>query len=555
MSAILLLSLLGGAYALNCTSQTFSTPVVEGARILSIAAQVISSFGGTSGNDVCFVNVTLTHPGTNDGVNNYYTLPLNNYNDRFQGQGGAGWAAGNPFGLATANAEGYAAGTTDAGHELSIASAQDASGWALLSPGNVNQYLLLNFARRSVHDMTVVGKQITASFYGKEPCWSYFNGCSNGGRQGLQSAQFYPDDYDGILAGAPAVQWTSLVTFGAWSWSLLTDANYYPDLCEFQGVVDAVTAACDELDGLKDNMISAPGLCKFDPSTIVGKQYTCFSDGSKRTFSSQIAEIVKKAWAGPHTPQGQFLWWGLLQGANFTGLYMNKNTGNVENTPRPFQVSDSWIRAFIAKDLSFNTSTIKLDQYSDLFLKAHLEYDSTMASASPDLRAYKRRGGKIISWQGLADQLVNPQGTITYYQGVQARDHSVHDFYRLFFTPGVGHCQGGIGAQPIDPIAQLRDWVENGTAPATLKAGSAYPINSTSSAAVNATQNVRFLDLCPWPSVTKYNGKGDPNLATSYSCATERGWLDFQGPNGRDYDYFTAPGWYGGDSNITQNFA
>lgn len=142
-----------------------------------------------------------------------------------------------------------------------------------------------------------------------------------------------------------------------------------------------------------------------------------------------------------------------------------------------------------------------------------------------------------------------------YYQGVEALDSSVHDFYRLFFSPGVGHCMGGIGPQPIDPMAQLRTWVENGTAPATLKAGSAYSINSTSTSVVNATQNVRFVDLCPWPNVTKYNGKGNPNLASSYDCATEKGWLDFSGPNGRDYNFFTAPGWYGGDSNITKNFA
>lgn len=212
MSVILLFSLLGGAYALNCTKEAFRTPTVEGGSILSIAAQTIPSFGSTPGNDICFVNVTLTHPGTGDGVNNYYTLPLNNYNGRFQGVGGAGWVSGNPFGLATANAAGYAAGTTDAGHELSIPAVQDASSWALLSPGNVNQYLLLNFARRSTHDMTVIGKQITADFYGRKPCKSYFNGCSNGGRQGLVSAQYYPDDYDGILAGAPAIQWTSLLT-------------------------------------------------------------------------------------------------------------------------------------------------------------------------------------------------------------------------------------------------------------------------------------------------------------------------------------------------------
>lgn len=229
MIAVSLLLLVGQALALDCTAASFRPPVAAGVKVLSLTADLRKDFG-SAGNDVCYLNITITHPGTGDGVNNYYALPTKNYNDRFQGQGGGGWAAGNPLGLFQASALGYAAGTTDAGHELTIAAAQDANPWALVSPGNVDQYALLNFARRSVHDMTVslaassltscsnadifqvIGKQIAEQFYGKAPCKSYWSGCSNGGRQGLQAAQYYPADYDGILADAPAIQWTALLT-------------------------------------------------------------------------------------------------------------------------------------------------------------------------------------------------------------------------------------------------------------------------------------------------------------------------------------------------------
>lgn len=339
--------------------------------------------------------------------------------------------------------------------------------------------------------------------------------------------------------------------FGAYLWSILTSVNYFPSACEFQAVVDAVIAACDELDGVKDNIIQAPALCKFDAGSLVGKNYTCYTDNTQRTFPPQIEPIVSKIWKGAETPQGQFLSYGLIAGANFSALFVDPNTGFAADTIQPFGISDSWVKGFLAKDYSFNTSNISLDSYSDLFLQAHLEYDSIIGTASPDLRRFKQRGGKLITWQGLADELVPPQQTILYYQGVHTLDHDLHDFYRLFFSPGVGHCTGGIGVTPDNQLAQLQAWVENGTAPDTLKAASPYKVGDTASSVVNTTMSLRSLDLCPYPQVNQYDGKGDPNSATSYSCNCTKSWLSFPGPRGKDYNFYTAPGWYGGDSSYT----
>lgn len=167
-----------------------------------------------------------------------------------------------------------------------------------------------------------------------------------------------------------------------------------------------------------------------------------------------------------------------------------------------------------------------------------------MGTNSPDLRAFKARNGKMITWQGLADYAIFPQGTMLYYQKVLALDPSAADFYRQFYSPGVGHCGGGTGVVPIDAIGQLRAWVENGTAPDSLMAASEYPVNATTSYPANGT-NVRFMNLCPWPQVNVYDGTGDPALAESYVCVNGSGWQHFPGPKGTEFEHCLGqPGWY-----------
>jgi hypothetical protein len=190
-----------------CSAEVISKPSIVGAEVTSLTATVQNNFGSITGNNICFVTVTITHPGTGDNVTNWVALPLTGWNGVFLGIGGGGYSAGNPANLAPVSAKGYSAVSTDAGHTPNTTLSADASPWALISPGNVNQYLLLDFARQSYHDMTIIGKAVTQSFYGSAAKHSYWQGCSTGGRQGLVMAQYYPDDYDGIVANAPAIQW------------------------------------------------------------------------------------------------------------------------------------------------------------------------------------------------------------------------------------------------------------------------------------------------------------------------------------------------------------
>ena len=207
-----------------CSASSFSSvPPPPGTSITALQAAAVYGYsesidgesnnwlvGNITGLNFCQINVTLTHPGTGDAVNNQIWLPLDGWNGRFLGVGGGGYAAGVWSSLGPAVQHGYAAVSTDAGHTQN--NSGDASSWALVSPGNVNQYLLLDFASLSVHDMTVLGKAVTEAFYATKPAYSYWQGCSTGGRQGLGEAQMYPDDYDGIVAAAPAVQWNDFVS-------------------------------------------------------------------------------------------------------------------------------------------------------------------------------------------------------------------------------------------------------------------------------------------------------------------------------------------------------
>ena len=349
--------------AVNCTSNAIAKPTVFGAEVVSINATSVSDFEGIPSNDICYVVVTITHPGTGDRVNNYITLPLTGWNGRFQGIGGGGYAAGTISATANQTALGYSAGTTDAGHDTSAAAVQDASSWALLSPGNINQNLLLDFARRSLHDMTVIGQEVSASFYGRPVKYSYWNGCSTGGREGLALAQYYPSLYNGILADAPAVQWNDFTPAQQWPYTVENNVGYAPPPCEQDAIVVAVIAACDGLDGLVDGIISAPGLCDFEASSLIGKSYTCDTDGSTQTFSQKTADVIDKVWQGARTPGNQFLWYGLIRGANFSTTMPNLSNTTV---PQSFLISDSWFRGFIAKNLSFSTANVSYAEFTGL---------------------------------------------------------------------------------------------------------------------------------------------------------------------------------------------
>jgi feruloyl esterase len=450
----------------------------------------------------CDVTVTLAHPGDGDHAKVQVWLPRTGWNGRLQALGGSAYAAGdNGTGLATAVKQGYAAATTDAG----IGDVIDTS-WALSSSGTVNTALLKNLADRSHHETALVGKQIVQKIYGTAASYAYFNGCSTGGREGYQEAQRHPDDYDGILANAPAINWDEFEPATLWPQVVMAQQKTYPTKCEFNAFNQAALTACDKLDGAKDGLISDPQHCTYDPGKLIGAKIDC--DGREVTITAADADVVRKIWDGPRTTSGQKLWYGLPVGADFTGLAASDIDADGNAFGTPFQVPAIWVTTFVEKQPTLDLSTITYSQFTRIFQQSQAEYDKLIGSDDPDLSAFHKSGGKLLTWHGSADQYIPTQGTVDYRERVEQKlggARNVDDFYRLFLAPGTTHC----GLAGSNDLAALTAWVEQGKAPKTLTA------TLTTASGQKVTR-----DLCGYPLVSHYIGHGDPAVASSYHCVS-----------------------------------
>ncbi|KAF2179560.1 feruloyl esteras-like protein B precursor [Zopfia rhizophila CBS 207.26] len=498
----------------SCTNPAFSSLSLFGSKILSISTSPITNFSQSSLEDTspnhypenvvnlsaCEVSIQYTHPGQNDTINVIVWLPTN-WNSRFMGVGGGGWTTGARTSLAWPASKGYAAVITDGGHTGS--NRQNPDDWALASPGNVNWVLLQDFAAIALDDASTIGKAVTKAFYGEDAKYSYWSGCSTGGRQGQMLAQRYPTQYDGILAAAPAFNWESFIPAEFWPQLIMNLQGEYPSPCELDAFTQAAIAACDELDGVKDGIINDPSSCTFDPYMVVGQPYSCRT-GSSGTFTSSGAAVAKATWTGPSTVSGKQLWYGLSYDASLSGIANTTCTSNGTCTGTPFTISNDWIRLFIAKDAGFDTRNITREEYDAIFRQSVNQYKSIMGSNDPDLADFKTAGGKMITWHGLADELIYPNGTFNYFDRVRTGDADVANYFRVFGAPGVAHCNGGPGWYPGNVLSSLVDWVENGVTPEVLEAKT-------------VTGQERSANLCAYPKKLVYRG-GDSNLAESYEC-------------------------------------
>ena len=344
--------------------KSIQAPHIPGASILSISGQEKRNFTvppnpqllfpGVSNLNICKVLLRLQHHNAKNEVLVQVWLPLENWNGRFVGVGGSGWAAGlGDVGLAPFAIQGYAAASTDAG----LPGDPYSPGEHILdSAGQVNFQLLENFASRSVHDLAVAGKAITSSYYGTRPNFAYWNGCSTGGRQGMASAQKYPNDFDGILAGAPAIYWTAYVVAELWPQVVMKEDNIFPTQCELDAFTAAAVKTCDNLDGVEDKVITNLAKCDFDLFSVVGSEFQC-EDESKVRLTRSVASIVQKIWSGPKLPSGAALWDGLTVAAPLSFL-ANTALETGKRVGKPFFISDTWIRYFVEADPKYYVSKI-----------------------------------------------------------------------------------------------------------------------------------------------------------------------------------------------------
>jgi feruloyl esterase len=415
-------------------------------------------------------------------------MPAANWNGKFQGVGGGGFAGVISYGaMATALGRGYATASTDTGHST------PGGAWALGHPE-----LVIDFAYRGIHEMTVKAKLIVEAFYGRNPQRSYFVGCSTGGRQGLMEAQRFPADYDGIVAGAPANFWTHLMagTLAPATATLLDPATRLapPKLA---AINSAVIAACDARDGVTDGLLENPAACRFDPGTLLcagAESDACLTApqvAAARRIYAPAGNPRTKAEVFPGMPPGSELTWTAIAGG-----------------PQPFSIPVEFYKYFVYGDANWDWRTFDLDK--DV-AAADEKFAKLMNATDPNLSVFKARGGKLIMYHGWNDQLIQAGNSINYYNSVVkamgARE--TDDFARLFMAPGMLHCAGGPGPNRFDAVTALEQWVEQGTKPASL----------TASHLANGVVD-RTRPLCPYPQVAVYDGSGSIDEAASFACSS-----------------------------------
>ena len=461
---------------------------------------------------ICRVVVEST-PSNDSDIKIEVWLPTEGWNGNFRGQGNGGFAGEIGYGgLALAVHDGYATAGTDTGH---AAGGTDAS-WALGHPEKVT-----DFGYRGIHEMTRVAKAIINAYYGNKLEHSYFSSCSNGGRQALMEAQRFPEDYDGVIAGAPANYWTHLLSkaLADAQATTLDPASYIPG-SKIPALAKVVNAACDAEDGVTDGIVNDPRKCKFKPEKMLCKD----ADSNECLTASQIIAL-KKLYEGPHDASGKLIFPGYLPGAeDGPGGWTTWITGMEPGKSLLFAFGGGFFSNMVYEKADWNYKETTVDAGVKA---ADEKFAEVLNAIDPNLKAFKARGAKLIIYHGWNDAAISALNTINYYNSVKSTmgASETDAFLRLYMVPGLQHCGGGPGANTFgqggagakDPqhnvALAVEQWVEKGTAPSALVA-----IKFVED---EPGKGVKFTrPLCPYPQIAKYKGKGDTNDAANFVCKT-----------------------------------
>lgn len=494
-----------------CTSEALGAGAPEGMTILK-AARVPARDGLP---EFCQADGQVATPG--NLVNVRLRLPAT-WNGKFYFHGVGAFAGSvEPPQLVPTNVNtaipglvrGYATASTDTGHQ---GATREAS-WALN-----NRAKELDYAHRGTHAATVAAKTLTAAYYGVAPLRSYFVGCSNGGAQALMEAQRYPEDFNGIVAGAPSFR-TFIGRTLAYQ-ALLASLDAYIPAAKLDAISRAVLTACDALDGLADGLVSDPPSCTFKPETLLCPR----GDGPDCLTKGQV-ETLKKLYSGSSRRDGKFKipgfpvgheagstgWQRSIVGATFPERRPDGTLVFTSNPPSNFELQDQYLRylAFETDEPNYDWRRFNLDREAP-----RLEFMwRILRPTDPNLRPFRARGGKLIMYHGWADPSLSAYETLGYYDQVVRAvggKPQADSFVRLFLAPGMHHCGGGPGPNSFvsEAVAALEAWVEQGKAPDAILATH-----------VNDTGVVgRTRPLCPWPQVAKYKGTGSSEDAANFVC-------------------------------------
>ena len=432
----------------------------------------------------CRVALTLK-PSSDSDIKSEVWLPLAGWNGKFQEVGNGAWGGSIQYGpLAEAVKRGYAGASTDTGH-----TGPDAS-FAVGHPEK-----LIDFGYRAVHETAVQGKATAKALYGTAPRLSYFNGCSGGGRQAFMAAQRFPEDFEGILAGAPGYNRTDVgfQTIGMIQATHKDAASFIP-AAKQKMLHEAAVNACDATDGLKDGLITDPRSCRFDPVALAckaGDGPGCLTmpqvEAARRIYAPVVDPATKKPISAGLEP-GSELFWDSVAGE------------------RPHAMYHDMFRFIVFQDPNWDFRTLDVGTH---LARARKADNGVLAATSTDLTPFTSRGGKLVIYHGWADQNIPPRGSISYYEGVVKTmgQEKTNAAVRLYMVPGMGHCGGGEGPNEFDLLTALDHWRDHGVAPAAVVASK-----------VESGKVIRTRPLCPYPQVARYKGAGSIDQAANFSC-------------------------------------
>lgn len=457
------------------------TPCVEMAQLPDVTAAVQTVTH-------CRVSITL-RPSADSEIQSEVWLPAAvAWNGKLLMAGGGGFVGSvNSGGMAKAVREGYASVSTDTGHTGRSGS------FGLGHPEKI-----ADFAYRAVHVTVIRAKELIAAFYGRGPRLSYWEGCSTGGRQGLQAAQRYPEDFDGIIAGAPA---NNQIYLCAWRMRLLMTALKTPAHALPPEKLSLLNAAvlhqCDANDGVKDGLLEDPRDCHFDPGVL-----RCNGAAAANCLTAQQLETVSVAYTEIRKSSGEMLYPGLPVGGE---LGWRLPAGQTE----PGEMDIDMFRYIGNQNAAWDWRGF--DLATDI--ERALRYGGAIHATDPDLTRFKARGGKLLIYHGWSDGgsggAISALNTISYYESVlREMGPAQGEWLRLFLVPGMAHCGGGTGPNQFHALAALERWREENIPPISIPA-----------ARVNAQGAIDMTrPLCPYPQRAVYRGKGSVNDAANFAC-------------------------------------
>jgi hypothetical protein len=471
-------------------------------NVKSATSQVIAA----SGPNVSHCRVDILY-GESDAqnINIRVGLPLNEldggtggvqgaWNGRTQGIGGGGCSGSLNVG-GPVNA-GYVGSGNDTGHS----GGNCAPG--VNEDGTYNLQFINDFIRNGMKQQVLFSKAVANTYYGMQPAYNYWNGCSTGGRQGYVLAQELGTELDGILANAPAMYWTRFQTAQMWGQLVMRDTLGGPiPAAKLNRATTSAIEACDAADGVPDGVIDDPRTCRFSARANVCGMPTA---PAENCLTLAEADAIDKIWDGPRNTQGNKIWFGLDRGTSLPAL----------NGTNPFFLGVIQFQ-WNTHDRNFDWTTVSADEYAEV-AQAGSRNIADVTDTFGDLDVFRQSGGKLLTFVGMNDQLIMPRGVLHYYREMAARYSNrdkpdfkrLQSFYRLFRAPGVAHCGGGVGPQPQNLFGELVNWVENGVAPDQILA------QNTSGGVVTRTR-----PLCPYPQTAIFEGQaGEENDGTKWSC-------------------------------------